>query len=326
VQITCAISRELCRIVSAHSGDAVTSYYVGIDGGGSRLRVVVVTGDLQICAEASGDSANPSVVGRDEAANRIQMSVGSALSSARLSPNLISAVGIGIAGAAAAHSADWLRTVIGEVLPDAKIALSSDFEIALVGANGARYGVLILAGTGSVACGINDSGDYLKIGGWGYLIGDEGSGFWIGREALRAVTRAFDVRAPSTLLTDKILNALELQSPAEIISWLYGSQSAQTPTVAGLAPLVLDAAATGDPVAVSIINSAADELALLGQTVCQRLNIRAPKFAFAGGLLQNPNPLSERLCARLGLSDYPQPQYPPVIGAALLARLTHQGD
>ncbi|MCB9453721.1 MAG: hypothetical protein H6672_20010 [Anaerolineaceae bacterium] len=301
----------------------MTNYYVGIDGGGSSLRVVIVDADLRICAESTGDSANPGVVGHDEAARRIQSAIMRTLSAGGLSAEVISAVGIGVAGAAAAHSSAWLQTTLRGVLPQSQAVLSSDIEIALVGAHGSRSGVLILAGTGSVGCGVSDSGDYLQIGGWGYLIGDEGSGFWIGREALRAVSRADDGRSQSTVLTAAILSTLGLRSPIDLIPWLYGRQSGQAAVVAGLAPLVLDRAAVGDEVARSILDTAADELALLSRTLCDRLHLTAPKIAFAGGLLQTPNPLSERLCTRLGLTDHPRPLYSPVLGAALLARLRH---
>lgn len=301
----------------------MTNYYVGIDGGGSSLRVVIVDADLRICAESTGESANPGVAGHDEAAHRIQAAIRGALAAGGLSAESMTAVGIGVAGAAAAHSAGWLQTTLQGVLPQAQAVLSSDIEIALVGAHGSRSGVLILAGTGSVAGGISTSGDYLQIGGWGYLIGDEGSGFWIGREALRAVSRADDGRSQPTALTAAILSTLGLCSPPELIPWLYGRQSGQAAVVAALAPLVLDQATAGDAVACAILDAAADELALLSRTLYARLDLIAPKIAFAGGLLHSPNPLSERLCTRLGLSDYPRPRYSPVVGAALLARLAH---
>ena len=295
-------------------------YLMGIDGGGSAVRVVIVTPDLAIHGQSEGPTANPSVVGREAAAQTIQIAMRQALGAAGLSPDQIAAAGIGVAGAAEAHSAAWLRGVVGAVLPGARVAPSADYETALVGAFGERRGVLVLAGTGSLAYGVNDAGQSALVGGWGYLIGDEGSGYWIGREGLRAVVRAGDGRGPATALTRPLLDALQLATPRDLIPWLYGSVPVPTRDVANLAPLVLAGAAAGDAVAGEIVSRAAEELAQAAWAVARRLGIDRPWLAFAGGLLTSPNPLSQALCDRLGLSALPLPRHPPVIGAAILAR------
>jgi N-acetylglucosamine kinase-like BadF-type ATPase len=242
-----------------------------------------------------------------------------ALHSAGLRPGQIAAVGIGIAGAAARHSADWLREVTSGVTPQAQIVPSADYEIALVGALGERRGVLVLAGTGSLAYGVNDAGEAALVGGWGYLLDDKGSGYWIGQQGLQAVIQAEDGRGPETSLTRILLGALSLEKPLDVIAWLYRSETPRTRDVAQLAPLVLDQAAGGDSVAQQIVTQAVTELARAAQTVIRRLKLDHPGFAFTGGLLTTPNPLSEGLCRALGLDRLPSPRYPPVIGAALLA-------
>lgn len=292
---------------------------MGIDGGGSGIRIVIVTPDLAICGQSEGPTANPGIVGAETAAATIQQTMRAALDAAGLAADQIAAVGIGIAGAAAYHSADWLHRVVAAMTPQARIVPSADYEIALVGALGQREGVLILAGTGSLAYGVNAAGQTALVGGWGYLLDDAGGGYWLGVRALEAVARAADGRGPATTLTPALLAALALRQAQDLIAWLYRADAPRTREIAQLAPLVLDQAEAGDPVAQGIVAKAGDELALAAQTVIRRLDMHAPPIAFAGSLLTGDNPLSRALCTALGLAALPAPRYPPAIGAALLA-------
>jgi N-acetylglucosamine kinase-like BadF-type ATPase len=285
-------------------------HVMGIDGGGSGVRVVITDEALNVIASAEGGSANPNSAGREAAAQTIQQAMRAALVQASVE---VAAVGVGIAGTITLK--EWVRETVVAVLPDAKIYAASDFEIALVGANGERRGVLILAGTGSVAFGINAEGETAQVGGWGYLLGDEGSGYLIGLKALQAVVRAADGREPPTALTEQVLRTLGMTSAQELIQWVYAP--GRTREIAGLAPLVLDA--SEDAVALEIITEAVAELTLMAHTVVRRLKIESPAYAFAGGLLSEVNVVSNGLCAALSLPGIPQPKYSPVIGAALLA-------
>jgi glucosamine kinase len=182
----------------------------------------------------------------------------------------------------------------------------------------------VLAGTGSVAYGVNRAGTSAQAGGWGYLLGDEGSGYWIGTAALRLMICCADGRqtAQSARLLERLAAELALRTPRDVIPWLYGSPTPRTRDVAGLARLVLDEAAAGEPHAVEIVTTAASDLATLCRAVSNRLGDETLPVAFAGGLLQQPNPLSNSLRVLLRLPAHPVPRYPPVIGAALLAQLT----
>jgi len=302
------------------------TYWLGIDGGGSNLRVVVTRADLTPVAQTFAETANPSVIGRDAAASRIQLAVQESLSQAGLVCLDLAGVCIGVAGASVAHSEAWLRQVLSPIVPGIPVALSSDLEIALVGANGARYGVLVLAGTGSAAYGVNRAGQSLQVGGWGYWLGDEGGSYWIGMKVLQRLARAADGRGIfPTDLKRQILTALGLSAELDLIPWLYHSDQPRTRAIAQLARLVLDAAAAGLPEALHITNAAAAELTLLCQAVMRELDMVEPSIAFAGGLLENDNILSQRLCDLLELPARPVPQYPPVIGAVLLAQTQVKG-
>jgi N-acetylglucosamine kinase-like BadF-type ATPase len=262
------------------------------------------------------------VIGHDAASNRIHAAIQAILSQAHLQLHDLSGVGVGIAGASVMHSEDWLREVFSTMIPDVPLVPSSDLEIALVGALGERQGVLVLAGTGSAGFGINRAGQSAQVGGWGYLLGDEGSSYWMGMQALQMLTRLADGRANvAHSFSERFLNVLGLESEKDLISWLYRSEQPRTRDVAQLARIVIEDAANGIQVAADICDRAAQELMLLCHTIMRRLDMQHPQIAFAGGLLDNDNFLSNQMCSLLGLEKRPVPLYSPVIGAALLAQI-----
>lgn len=291
-------------------------YLMGIDGGGSNVRVAITTSELKTLAMSHGAKVNPSVIGYENAKSIIQAKMRETLTDANLTPEQIAGVGIGVAGAEAHHSEAWLREVITEVIPNAHLALSGDYEIALTGAIGERRGVLILAGTGSVSFGVNPQGQRVVIGGWGYLLGDEGGGYWLGLEAIKAGYKAIEGREQSTTLTDAILGAHNLIDRGTLIKWIYGEK--RTAEIAQFAPIVL-AHASHDPIAQDIVTRGAEALALMVKTVFNCLDSTDLPIAFAGSLLANKNPLSTQLCDLLGLDNIPITRYSPVIGATILA-------
>jgi N-acetylglucosamine kinase-like BadF-type ATPase len=289
---------------------------MGIDGGGSTVRVLITDRSLNIYGQAQDTGVNPKLVGDQVSAQRVQAAMRRALTEAALPASAIAAVCIGLAGG----GTEWNVDVVKAVIPTAHVICAGDLKIALVGARGERLGVVVLAGTGSAAFGINAAGEEVFVGGWGYLLDDVGSGYWIGKEAVRHCLRAFDHIDPPTHLVDAILAALTIDSRAELVQWMYATVKENASAVAQLAPLVLNEAVTGDAVALVIVEQGAQELALLGHTVMRRLGGFAPdQIAFAGGLLTAANPLSHRLSELFGLPEIPAPRYPPVMGAAILA-------
>lgn len=292
--------------------------WLGIDGGGSTLRLALVDDAMRVQQQVERGAANPNSVGREEAARRIQAAVREALNAVVMHD--LSGVGIGVAGAADGHAEQWLRDTLRPVLPDVPVVPSSDMEIALVGARGRLDGVVLVAGTGSVAYGVAADGRSLRAGGWGYVLGDEGSGYWIGLQALKTMTRFADGRQQySRPFVERMLAALNVQHPSDVIHWLY--PDVQPRRVAELATQVLAAAAEGDPTAQEILQQAADELAALARYVLDALEMPLSSLVFAGGLLSSDHALMASLLQRLSLNERPPTRYPPVIGAALLAKL-----
>ena len=210
--------------------------FMGIDGGGSKLRIAIVNADLHPLCSISGEAANPNTVGRAAAQAVIRRGIADALDQACIQPRDIAALAIGIAGASNLHSEDWLIETVRPVLPASLLVPSSDLEIALVGALGQRHGILLLAGTGSAVYGSAQGGARLQIGGWGYLLGDDGSGYWLGLQLLRRVTAQFDegLSSEDDPLTLICLDELGLKKPRELVAWLYRAE--ETPPQANRKP------------------------------------------------------------------------------------------
>jgi glucosamine kinase len=293
--------------------------WMGIDGGGSNIRIVIVDNAMNVLVQIERtESANPNAIGREKSAALIHEIIHAALDK---SPVKISGLGIGVAGAAVIHSEAWLREIVTSALPGVFAVPSSDYEIALVGALGERRGILLLSGTGSVAFGVNEHGESLQVGGWGYLFGDEGSGYWIGLEALRTMIHEADgTHSYGSTLPQRVQETLGFAKAHDVILWLYGTQAPRTRDIAALAQIVLDEAAT-DARAGYIIEMAAQSLHRLAMTLVERLTMYNPPIAFGGGLLMSDNALSRRVCALLNLTSLPIPKYSSVVGAALLAKL-----
>lgn len=295
--------------------------YAGIDGGGSNLRIAVVDARLATIVTQSAGPANPSVIGRERAQAHIRELVRATLQQADISPKRIAAAGIGIAGASNLHSRDWLLETLAPRLPDSRIVPSSDLEIALVGALGRRHGILLLAGTGSAVFGCAPDGTQLQVGGWGYLLGDEGSGYWIGRQLLRGIIAAHDQGSGLTELGAACLDELALANVRDLVGWLYLGNEAQAARVAGLARLALDMARAGNCEANRLVATAATHLARQVESLRSRLDYPGAPIAFAGGLLATDNALSAAITRQLKLPGRPKALYSPAIGAALLAQL-----
>jgi N-acetylglucosamine kinase-like BadF-type ATPase len=179
------------------------------------------------------------------------------------------------------------------------VVVISDAEAAMEDAFADGPGILLIAGTGSIAWGRSPAGTMHRCGGWGPVIGDEGSGAWLGRKALQVIAAANDGREPETALTGAVLTALELDDVASIITW---AASATPADMAALAPAVLSAAEVGDLRANTIVTMAVEELALHVRALARALFVderAAIPVALHGGLLGKGRPMRKRLEHRL---------------------------
>jgi N-acetylglucosamine kinase-like BadF-type ATPase len=178
------------------------------------------------------------------------------------------------------------------------VRITNDAELVL-SALSHQVGVAVISGTGSIALGRDAQGTLARVGGWGHVLGDEGSGFGIGREALQCAVRAADGRGPATALLDTILGHWQLPAPEALLERVY--PTFDKTAIAALAPLVLALARAGDPVACRIEARAANELALAIIAVTRRLNFVAGPLpvAFGGGVLINEERLRALVIRRI---------------------------
>lgn len=272
---------------------------IGVDAGGSRTRVVVADahGETIATSEREGGAVKPGEVERS--ASIIAAAVRDALIT--LDPTLGAprALCAGVAGVGRESERRALsEALLNESLAD-DVLVMTDAEIAMADAFGDEAGIVLIAGTGSIAHGRGPTGILERVGGWGPSIGDEGGGFWIARRALSIVTAATDGREPETSLVGAILTAAELDQVESLIPW---AATATVTQMASLAPVVVASAEAGDLRANALLGLAAEELVLHLRTLARSLfedERAAVQIALGGGLLEPGSALRRRVEHRL---------------------------
>jgi glucosamine kinase len=271
----------------------------GVDGGGSKTHVIVARADDgSVVAEAEGAGSAVAPGHAAESARVIASTVATALGKIQEGDRALSLVVVGVAGVGRKEERDNLAAALEDLDVAEEVVVETDAEIALEDAFNGGAGIILIAGTGSIAHGRGPTGIRSRCGGWGPKLGDEGSGAWIGRRALGIVAAAHDGREAPTALTGAILTAAQLNEPEELIPW---AAAADPKTLAALAPVVFSTAAT-DPRAKALVDLAAEELVLHVRALSQRLfgDERADiGVAFAGGLMKKASPLRKRVEHRL---------------------------
>jgi N-acetylglucosamine kinase-like BadF-type ATPase len=202
-------------------------------------------------------------------------------------------------------------------------AIVSDAASALAGGTGCRPGVVVIAGTGSIAYGENRLGETARAGGWGWRLGDEGSGYTIGLKAIMAALRAHDGRGPETVLKRKIVTHLGLESIDGIIDWVY-EPGREPRDVAYLVPLVREAEAEGDAAAALVMAEAGAELGLVANAVIRRLGLEGGfPVSLNGGVFKQPSgyimAFEEVVRREAPGCELVKPRMPPLLGSGLLA-------
>jgi glucosamine kinase len=277
----------------------MSTIVIGIDGGGSKTRALVADeqGREIVSVDGPGCAVRPGEA--EHSADVIAAIVRDALAAAAMEHVLPRVVCVGVAGAGqeTERQALWQALVSREIAED--VVVHADAMVALDDAFDDGAGILLVCGTGSVAFGRGPDGTLARCGGWGAVIGDEGSGAWIGRRALSVVTAASDGREPDTALTGAVLTATQVDDVAGLIPWAAHATPAMLAT---LAPAVISTALAGDMRANAIVSIAVEELAIHVRTLARRLFVderAATPVAFAGGLLNRGSLVRKRLEQRL---------------------------
>ncbi len=273
------------------------SFVVGIDAGGTKTVGLLADATGHVLAKARGGGANLHVQG-ELGAEKVLYDVLETLEP----PAPIDAICLGMAGVDRPAEKEVVFGVLRRLGLRRAVRIENDAFIALVaGAPEQRTGIVVVAGTGSVAYGVDAAGRTARSGGWGYLLGDEGSAYWLGHAAVRRGIRAADGRGPATTLGDRISEKLGLEVPAGLVAWFYDEERFR-PRVAELASLVEEAAVEGDEAAEELLNQAARHLARAARAVARQLSFQENfPMVLSGGAFRACPSLYRRIEDRLEL-------------------------
>ena len=309
------------------------SLVLGLDGGGTKTVCVLMDNTGQVLGRGEAGASNYQSVGKKAAFSSIQSALTQAVASTGIVK--VEAICLGLAGVErprdiqVAHSfVEQLRS--SDVLPvtwalqPSNIVICNDALIALVGGVGHAEGIVAIAGTGSIIFGRNHQGCTKRVGGWGHILGDEGSAYYIAVQGMQAALRAYDGRCESTSLQEHLKQHLGLSSLENLVEVIY-QQGWGVKEIAALAPIVDQAAASGDEVAINIIENAVKELVRATQVVINAIFSPTEVFEVVtiGSVWRGFSLIRERfeasLVARKPLAKVILPRHEPAYGAGLLA-------
>ena len=288
-------------------------FIAGIDGGGTSAKLELRSLDRDQLFRKQFGPLNITSEGRDAYAERL-------CEIFRACGTMAECVSLCIGGAGVTQHET--EEVVREELRTAGfhglLKLCGDHEIALRGALESP-GCILIAGTGSIAYGINEKGQKIRVGGYGHLIDDCGSGYAIGRDALALTVRTIDGRMKPNKLAQAVMETIGTEDTGGVINYVYGGDSAKT-KIAALARTVTDAARSGEPNSVKILDRNSDDLFLMAETLIRKLDLRVPKLALAGGLFVSENIYRSMAARKLSaIAEVIKPEHDALYGAAELA-------
>lgn len=296
-----------------------TSVVLGVDGGQSSTLAMIAAQDGEILGTGLAGPANHihEPGGPERMENALHQAVTSALQQAGCSEAQVISVCLGMTG-----GVELAQQILMRELPNVQVMAYDDTVTALAGGSAAQPGVVVVAGTGSVAYGQLDDGRSARAGGWGYLIGDEGSAFDVGRLALQAASHAIDGLGQPTLLVQSIPQYFHLPTYADVRDAVY-TPAVTRPRIAGLARIVTEGARQGDPVCIGILAGAGRVLAQMALAVIGRLEQMGMNIYLTGGIFQAADlvidPLKDTIRLSSPASYVQKAKYSPAVGALFLA-------
>lgn len=303
-------------------------YVVGIDAGGSKTVCQVGDADGRVLREARGPGANLQSAGELQVEKVLHDVMNDALEGIAETP---AAICVGMAGVDRPNDARLMRAMLSRLCRGSRALIANDALIALEAGAPGQPGIVLIAGTGSIAYGRDAHGHAARAGGWGNVLGDEGSGFWLGRQGLRAVLRAADQRGEPTALAERIIAHFGVNRPQDLVQPIYEG-GMKPKTVAAIAPIVAEVADAGDAVAIRIVDAGVEELTAAVLSVARRLDlmVHAVPLPLAGGIFREVPRVRRLVTERLRLL---LPQAHPALltaepasGALLLAAALLRGE
>ena len=271
-------------------------YVIGIDAGGTKTVGMLADRSGAVVAQIRAGGANLKAHG-ELAVEKVLYQVIDGLSAT----GPAGALCLGMAGVDRAEDKEIILGVLRRLGQKQAVQVVNDAFVALVAGAADGVGIVVIAGTGSIAYGVDPQGTSARSGGWGYLLGDEGSAYWLGHAAVRQGIRAVDGRGPSTSLFERISRRLQVEEPSGLVEWFYG-QSNTRERVAELASVVEEAATEGDEAASSLLDQAAQHLARAARSVSRQLSFPgAYPVVLAGGAFRACPSLYRRIRGSLDL-------------------------
>lgn len=295
-------------------------WFIGIDGGGSKTRAAICNEAGQVGAIVVGESSNPLSRSWGDVEATLRQLMDAVRIKAGAKEEEVAGLFIGLGGADRPQIKERIQLAFVDEWGE-RLLIDNDVIAALYAGTWGQPGVVLLAGTGSIACAFSKEGARHRVGGWGYLVGDEGSGFDLGKKAASAVLREYDGRGESTVLTQLFMDHYGVERPDELISLIYGGSNPRM-ELAKTSQLVEQAATLGDPVANTLIMQAVEDLLELADACLKKVQEPVP-VVLAGGLLTSSTILREQLIGRASFQTI-IPTVPPVVGA-LVAAFTKLG-
>lgn len=298
------------------SGENTSRRVVGVDAGGTKTVGLLADESGRVLTKARGPGANLLVHG-ELAVEKTVFQVLEDLDPSRP----IDAFCLGIAGADRPGERELLTQMVRRLGLRGAVRIVHDAHIALVAGAPAGRGIVVIAGTGSIAYGVGADGATARSGGWGYLLGDEGSAYWLGHAAVRAGIRASDGRGRPTLLFDQVCAQLGVRDSPSLVAWFYDPDLSRY-RVAELASLVEEAASAGDPTAGDLLDQAAHHLASAARAVARQLVFEGTyPIVLAGGAFKACPSLFDRIQGVLELeeAEVKRLSVEPATGAVTLA-------
>ncbi|HEX8473410.1 MAG TPA: BadF/BadG/BcrA/BcrD ATPase family protein [Pyrinomonadaceae bacterium] len=312
-------------VAAAHAAPArAAELVIGVDGGGTKTRAIVVDEHEGVLGEGRAGPSNPLRVGVVAAATAIRQAVDRACVAAGVRRGEIVAAEIGLAGVKRLDLRERMTEALKE-LGIGRLEVVSDADIALFGATDGKPGLVIIAGTGSVCCGTNARGKHACAGGWGPIVGDEGSGSWIARRGLQAVAKATDGRAPKTPLVEAARKYFNVAIPEDLATAIY-TPSMTNDRIAGFARYVIDAARARDAVAREIVSDAGRELGAAAVAIIDKLHMGRESFqvGYVGGVFAAGDlvllPLRQEIQRAAPKARLAPPLFAPAEAAARMAQ------
>lgn len=301
------------------------SYIIGIDGGGTKTHCMLANLDGTVVSECYGGPSNFLVQGIEPVCKTLLELIKSCTSKNNISIEAVEIILLGTTGAGRRSDAELLEQKFLEYIKMEKtivkkFRVESDARIALEGAFSGNPGSILIAGTGSIMFGKDSKGNIHRVGGFGRFLGDEGSGYMLGKKGLVAVSKEFDGRGSKTLITELVKEKFKIDSPEILITEIYKNNF----DIASAAPLVIEAAEKFDEAAKRIVDEETDELLLHIAAMQKKLDQEILMVAFIGSIISNKNifsnTLQKKITEKLSRVVVKDAENSPAMGAVLMAK------